>query len=322
MMNNSLRSQCKALPGTIIKGKWYKNEYKVIKELGFGANGIVYLAEFGGQEVALKVSDNSMSISSEMNILKSFTKVQGSALGPSLLSVDDWVNQGVTLPFYVMEYIKGETYLDFLRYKGTSWSVVLILQLLKNLSLLHQSGWIFGDLKPENLIISSPSCQIRCVDVGGTTIKGRSIKEFTEFFDRGYWGLGSRKAEPSYDLFAVAMIFLNSYYPNRFTKKTDGYSQLSQAIKGKKELKVYEQVLEKALLGKYSTAMEMRNELLAAANQNADRISRQQPSPSRNMRQTQSRSRRKQKKGGLLESLLLVVLISFIYLLYIYTKLL
>ena len=37
---------------------------------------------------------------------------------------------------------------------------------------------------------------------------GSSIKEFTEFYDRGYWGLGSRKAEPSYDLFAVAMIMI------------------------------------------------------------------------------------------------------------------
>ncbi|MFD2970545.1 protein kinase domain-containing protein [Peribacillus deserti] len=322
MMNNSLRNQCKARPGTVIKGKWYKNEYKVIKELGFGANGIVYLAECQGREVALKVSDNSMSISSEMNILKSFTKVQGSALGPSLLSVDDWVNQGVTLPFYVMEYIKGESYLDFLKYKGTSWAIVLILQLLKNLSLLHQSGWVFGDLKPENLIISSPSCQVRCVDVGGTTLVGRSIKEFTEFFDRGYWGLGSRKAEPSYDLFAVAMIFLNSYYPNRFTKKSEGYSQLSQAIKGKKELKMYEPVLEKALLGKYSTADEMRKELMAAANLNMD-SSRQKQAPSRTSYQTPTRKRKKGKtKGGLLESMLLVVLISIVYMVYIYTKLL
>ena len=36
-------------------------------------------------QVALKMSDNGMSITSEVNVLKSFAKVQGSALGPSLL---------------------------------------------------------------------------------------------------------------------------------------------------------------------------------------------------------------------------------------------
>ena len=36
------------------------------------------------------MSDNGTSITSEVNVLKSFAKVQGSALGPSLLDVDDW----------------------------------------------------------------------------------------------------------------------------------------------------------------------------------------------------------------------------------------
>ena len=39
-------------------------------------------------------------------------------------------------------------------------------------------------------------------------------------------GLGSRKAEPGYDLFAVAMIMINTAYPNRFNKKEGGILQL------------------------------------------------------------------------------------------------
>ncbi|WP_409290941.1 serine/threonine protein kinase [Peribacillus sp. SCS-37] len=318
MMNDSLRNQCKAPPGTIIKGKWYKEEYTIIRELGHGANGIVYLAGREGQEVALKVSDNSMSISSEMNILKSFTKVQGAALGPSLLSADDWVRAGRTLPFYVMEYIKGDTYLDFLKYKGTYWAPILALQLLKNLSRLHASGWVFGDLKPENLIVSMPSCQVRCIDVGGTTLIGRSIKEFTEFFDRGYWGLGSRKAEPSYDLFAVAMIVINSHYPKRFIRKGDGYAQLSAAIGNVPELKGYERILDKALLGKYQSAAEMRQELLDAAQPRSE----MKAAGPRSVNTVPSRKNGTpaKKKGGILESIVLVVLITFIYIVYIYTK--
>ena len=91
---------------------------------------------------------------------------------------------------------------------------------------------MFGDLKPENLIVTGPPPSIRCIDVGGTTLQGRAIKEFTEFYDSGYWGLGTRKAEPGYDLFAVAMIMINTAYPKRFNKKDRGIS-VTKSIKTK-----------------------------------------------------------------------------------------
>ena len=55
-----------------------------------GQMAIVYLAKCYNKQVALKMSDNGMSITSEVNVLRSFAKVQGSTLGPSLLDVDDW----------------------------------------------------------------------------------------------------------------------------------------------------------------------------------------------------------------------------------------
>src|SRR3954469_7319271 len=107
MMNRTLKNQCKVSPGTIISGKWHLNKYTIIKELGFGANGIVYLAKYNHNQVALKMSDNGMSITSEVNVLKSFAKVQGSALGPSLIDVDDWQVTNGQISFYVMEYVEG-----------------------------------------------------------------------------------------------------------------------------------------------------------------------------------------------------------------------
>src|SRR5690606_32927785 len=112
---------------------------------------------------------------------------------------------------------------------------------------LHKQGWVFGDLKPDNLIITGPPIRIRCIDVGGTTAIGRAIKEYTEFYDRGYWGLGTRRAEPSYDLFAIAMIMINSCYPQRFPKREGGIRQLTRAIDASHELTKYKTVLIKAL---------------------------------------------------------------------------
>lgn len=310
MMNNSLKNRCKVLPGTVIDGKWHRHRYIILKELGFGANGIVYLARSGNQKVALKMSDNSLSVTSEVNVLKSFAKVQGSSLGPSLIDVDDWVREEQTISFYVMEYIEGLDFLQFINKRGRVWANVLILQLLKDLHSIHEQGWVFGDLKPENIIVMGPPPKIRCIDVGGTTIQGRAIKEYTEFYDRGYWGLGTRKAERSYDLFAVGMMMINIEYPNRFNKATGGLDELVQVIKEKSELKKVEIVILKALKGDYQTALEMRTEMLHMINEPT----------SKNVKRTQKRqaTQNNRKKWRWFETISIIVLLSVLYLLYIY----
>ena len=148
MMNHSMKNQFNFKPGTVIEGKWHKNVYTIIKELGYGANGYVYLAKWRNQDVAIKLSGSGTSITSEVNVLRSFAKAQGSVLGPSLLDVDDWERKSGIVFFYCMEYIKGPDFMTFIEQKGPTWLPVLTLQLLTDLDRLHQNGWIFGDLKP------------------------------------------------------------------------------------------------------------------------------------------------------------------------------
>ena len=324
MMNPILKNQCKVSPGTVITGKWHSNQYTILKELGLGANGVVYLANHNNTQVALKMSDNGMSITSEVNVLKSFAKVPGSALGPSLLDVDDWKQKSGQISFYVMEYLNGPDLLAFINLKGKSWTVVLLLQLLSDLDKLHQNGWVFGDLKPENLIITGPPPRIRCIDVGGTTIQGRAIKEFTEFYDRGYWGLGSRVAEPSYDLFALAMIIINTAYPKRFKKTMGGISQLKEVIRQKPELKQLEKIILKALQGQYLSAKHMRDDLLELLNGknssepqakaiNNGSAQKHLASPTK----TRQQYRKKKKKRRRLETMIIAAVITLFYAIFI-----
>lgn len=323
-MNNTLKNQYNFRPGTVIHGKWNKNYYTLIRELGYGANGMVYLAEDRQGYVALKMSDNSMSITSEVNVLKSFSKVQGSTLGPSLLEIDDWETQNKRIPFYVMEYIHGPDLLTFVQKKGHGWSTVLILQLLSDLDRLHQEGWVFGDLKPENLIVTGPPTRIRCIDVGGTTMIGRAIKEYTEFFDRGYWGAGSRKAEPSYDLFATAMVMINLAYPKRFTKQGEGLGQLKKAIQAKPELEENHDILWRAITGKYHSALEMRKDLLKILSndkgnaQSTSSVKVVSAKPKKTGSASRVKRRRHHKIAGLLETMMIILVISFLYILYVY----
>jgi serine/threonine-protein kinase len=162
-----------------------------------------------------------------------------------------------------MEYLEGDNLFNFINQHGEEWLEVFLLQLLSDLHKLHQAGWVFGELKPDNVLVTLFPPKIRWLDVGGVTLKGRAIKEYTEFFDRGYWGLGSRKAEPSYDLFCIAMIIMNVAYKGRFVRARNGYDQLVHRIDQKPILMKYKPVLLKVFQGKYMNAIEMREDLIA-----------------------------------------------------------
>ncbi|MBY6038511.1 protein kinase family protein [Fictibacillus nanhaiensis] len=306
---------CKLSVGEEIRGKWNHSRYRVRRRLGYGATGAVYLADSDHGVVALKIGHDQMSITSEVNVLKRFSKVQGKVLGPSLIEVDDWLKGKVTYPFYAMEYLKGETLFEFLRNKSTEWAGILLVQLLTDLHTLHQAGWAFGDLKPDNLLVTGPPYRIRWIDVGGTTIMDRSIKEYTEFFDRGYWGKGSRKAEPSYDLFSAGMVMINLAYPSRFTKGNNPDRQLQEKIAASPMLKPYGALLEKAWNGKYRYAEEMRNELVLLLNAN---VNNQTPQKLNNsVHKPPSRQAQKKKKGSfLVETSLVFMFVFIVYLFY------
>ncbi|MDY0404027.1 serine/threonine-protein kinase [Virgibacillus sp. 179-BFC.A HS] len=251
------------VPNTIIRGKWHNHVYTIRRKLGSGAIGSVYLCTINQKYAALKISDKSTSMMMEVNVLKSLNKVQGVCLGPSLMDVDDWIApDGQAYTFYVMEYVRGYSLQQFLSRNGREWVGVLMLQLLHDLKKLHEAGWIFGDLKEENLLVTidTPS-RVRWIDVGGTTQMGRAIKEYSEFYDRGYWEMGSRKAEPSYDLFALAMVFISLYYPKQFAKDKHPQRLLVKKLQDITTLRPYRPALQKALLGEYQTAGEMEQEI-------------------------------------------------------------
>jgi serine/threonine protein kinase, bacterial len=333
-MNTSRSQEVNLQDGMTVTGRWHKHTYHIIKKLGSGATGSVYLAHNNQKKVALKISNNDMAITSEVNVLKHFSKVQGKILGPSLVDVDDSTIAGNKYSFYVMEYLSGEPVFDFLKTRGQEWLGIFIIQLLTDLHELHKAGWVFGDLKPDNLIIVGPPPRIRWLDVGGTTLIGRSIKEYTEFFDRGYWGMGSRKAEPSYDLFAVAMIMLNIVYPKRFEKKTGGMADLKLKIEQSLLLKPYKGVLLNAVQGNYKTAIEMKSAMMNSTNSTgaysasgAKRVNKPKKTVSHHSNVNNTRTvhynnlpkdKPRSKVKGFFETILLTSFILLVYVLYLF----
>ncbi|WP_054711926.1 protein kinase [Bacillus sp. JCM 19041] len=311
-MNNSTADlNYELYEGLRFKGKWNKRSYTLIRKLGAGVTGTVYLAKGDTGLVAIKVGQDQMSIAQEVNVLKQFSKVQEKVLGPCLFDVDDFESNYHTLPFYVMEYIQGKDFVLFMKDRGSEWLHVLTLQLLQCLHELHEQGWVFGDLKPDNVIITNREASVRLLDVGGTTRVGRAIKEYTEYYDRGFWSLGSRKAEPSYDLFSVAMIMIDCAYPNQFKKeKGNTLAQLKRKVNQAPLLKPYQEVLMKALQGGFDTAAQMKQALMTSGDVNVaeSNLSR---------KQYRIDKKRKKKQSKLFDLLLVSSFVLLLFVLYL-----
>ncbi len=195
-------------------GKWRGSSYVVERLIGRGAGGSVYLAQRDGERVAVKVSEHPTALSLEYDRLQRFaTDGAGRAVGPRGIELDDTSVGGVKRFFLAMEFIDGVPVDEFIRLRGENWIALCLKKLVPLLEGLHRQGYIFGDVKPANILILHGTNELRLVDFGGVARIGQSVKEFTEAYDRAWWGLGSRRADLEYDLLACALLGLQLARP-------------------------------------------------------------------------------------------------------------
>ncbi|GCL74544.1 serine/threonine protein kinase [Paenibacillus naphthalenovorans] len=247
--------------GAWIQGKWNKNQYRVERLLGEGANGKVFLVSRRKRLYALKIGFDPADHQSEVNALKALTK-SSTSFQDMLVEADDFSQEGMDYPFCVMRYIKGKSLTEFIKQYGTDWIPLIGLNLLRKLSELHSSGFVFGDLKAENMIITGYG-EVELIDFGGVTAKGRSVKQFTEVYDRGFWNNGSRTADEGYDLFSFAVLLLQVTDRERFQSVTSILPQtrnvewLLELLQGCPPLAQAAPLLRKALTGRYDSSKQM-----------------------------------------------------------------
>jgi serine/threonine-protein kinase len=248
--------------GNVVVGKWKQGRYRVERLLGEGANGKVYLVQRDREWLALKVGADAVDLQSEINVLKNIAK-QGSGMEPCLFYVVDLYGpDGRKYPFYIMRYVRGDTLADYLKQQGTEWFPLVGLNLLGRLARLHRAGWVFGDLKVENVMVADYG-HVELVDYGGVSEIGRSIRQFTEIYDRGYWNSGPRSADPGYDLFSFAVLTVQLHEPRRLVALTKEIlpqnrtaSDLLGIISSSTALRPMEGWLRKALEGGFADAAE------------------------------------------------------------------
>lgn len=154
--------------------------YRVIRSLGSGSVGDVYLAERGNTKappVAIKVLRAGAMAKSSLAAAR--FEVERSAL--SMLShrnIARIFDAGTTeegRAFLVMEYISGERIDEYCRAHSLSRRsrLTLFLQLCDAVQHAHQRGVIHRDLKPANvLVVDEPWPMVKVVDFGIAKIIG------------------------------------------------------------------------------------------------------------------------------------------------------
>ena len=152
-------------------------EYKILKRLGKGGMGEVYLAEDTRlqRQVALKflspefVGDNW----ARRQLIK---EAQAAAAldHPNICSVYDIKETGEP-SFIVMQYVEGETLSDLIRTRTLTTAEVVQLgrQIISAIAEAHAHGIIHRDIKPKNIMVT-PAGNVKVLDFGlAKTIKKR-----------------------------------------------------------------------------------------------------------------------------------------------------
>ena len=155
-------------------------KYEIIVELGRGTSGIVYKGfdPFVRREVAVKVgwSDPSPDKDKDKVKLDFFTEAHaaGKLQHPNIVALYD-AQMEKDLSYIVMEYVKGETLLEYCRKNGKRLPPEKVLECMFKccmaLDFSHRMGVIHRDIKPSNIMLS---------DEGETKLMDFSVAEITQ----------------------------------------------------------------------------------------------------------------------------------------------
>lgn len=129
--------------------------YKIIRKLGHGGSGVVYLARdaYIQRQVALKISRGISSQSRKLLFLEA--QSAGRLSHPNILAIYD---TGIYKEFcyIIMEYVEGETLRKCCHPEHLlplHQSIEIVFKVCSALSYAHQHGVIHRDIKPSNIML-------------------------------------------------------------------------------------------------------------------------------------------------------------------------
>ena len=142
-----------------LEGEIISDRYQIIKRIGKGGMGVVYLAQQTklNRNVCLKVLnpallDDEDAVGRFEREAKGLSRLQH----PNIVTIFDYGRDG-DLAYIVMEYAQGETLSKYLKARGALHVddfLPIAVQTLKGIGEAHKLGLIHRDIKPANIILS------------------------------------------------------------------------------------------------------------------------------------------------------------------------
>jgi eukaryotic-like serine/threonine-protein kinase len=159
-----------AAPAGNLVGQVIADRYHVVKKLGEGGMGQVYLAEHVkmGRRSAIKVMNPSMV--HDPDAVARFNREASNAsriTHPNVCAIYDFGETPDGLIYLAMEFIEGEPLTDLLARDGAlplARATGIFLQTADALQAAHDLGIVHRDLKPDNIMLSPRK-------VGGDAVK-------------------------------------------------------------------------------------------------------------------------------------------------------
>ncbi|MHC4440428.1 MAG: serine/threonine protein kinase, partial [Planctomycetota bacterium] len=172
-------------------GQWI-GQYKLVRILGEGGMGIVYLAEQRQpikRQVALKVIKPGMDSARILARFEAERQTLALLDHPNIAHVYQAGTTEFGRPYFVMQYIKGLPITEYCDHQILTIEdrLRLFLQVCQALQYAHQKGIIHRDIKPSNILVSEePDKAIpKIIDFGIAKAINQPITERTIYTEQG-----------------------------------------------------------------------------------------------------------------------------------------
>ena len=159
------------------------SHYRILKKLGAGGMGEVYLAEDTrlGRKVALKLLSAELTKNEDrLHRFEQEARAASALSHPNILTIYD-IGEDGSARFIATEYIEGETLRNLLSRTKMSLREALdvAVQIASALDSAHHAAIVHRDIKPENIMIRGGG-HVKVLDFGLAKLTEQSISTDTE----------------------------------------------------------------------------------------------------------------------------------------------